>query len=134
MKLYEQLQAHCPCQGDACVIHLQEVTDLEWDRVVFIRMNAIPSKVAAALGVSRIELPEFEDRILFFEGDRILSIDRRIYHPDTPYDRTVFLDFSAIDRNFEVFSRNAAVFSLVCSLSGDRRNIMLVPRLDGHQP
>jgi len=134
MKLYEQLAARCPCEGIECFVDLRDVIDGEWDRVVFIQMHAIASKVAAALGIAEVELPEFEDRILFLKGDHIQLVDRRIYRPEKPYDRTVFLDFSAINRKFEIVSRDDAIFTLKCSSSGDRRNMMLVARPDGRSP
>jgi hypothetical protein len=134
MQLYERLEARCPCQGDACIVRLRDVVDFEWDRVVFIRMHAIASQVALALGIARVELPEFEDRILFLDGEEIRLTDSRSYHPEKPYDRTVFLDFSSIDGKFAIIARDAAVFRLECRSSGTLRNMMLVPMPEDGAP
>jgi len=108
--IYEALNAICPVTATTCVIELWKITDFEWDRVVFVKMTAANSVVAARTGVKQIPREEFEDVILFLAGHQVVRVAKRRYHPEKPFSRSVFFDFSGTAERYLIFSRAEAVF------------------------
>lgn len=110
LDLYPALDRICPVPETACTIDLSKITDFEWDRVVFVKMTAATTLVAAEVGVEHIEREEFEDIILFLKAHEIQRVVKRKYHPEKPFSKTVFCDFSKTRKRYLIFDKSQAIF------------------------
>jgi hypothetical protein len=91
MNLYNLIDKACDGKEDVCTLHLgQLVTDVEWDRVAFVRMQAWAKDPSDAIGVDALDIDEFEDLIVFARDRQAVCAIKRDYDPEVPYDHTVF--------------------------------------------
>ena len=134
MLLFKPIEERCDSASTPCRIRLSDVTDFEWDHAGFVRMQAPPPQAAAALGVRSLSMPEFEDWIVFVKGGEVVKVDKRPYHPERPFDRTVFLDFAGSKDRWRIFARSEATFDVEISQSGALRNILLRATATGGTP
>ena len=96
------------------IVRLSDFTDFTWDRVGFYPGTPYDGTEAARLGLKSFEPHEFENSILFMEGDRIVRRDRMPYHcgwfptfdPDPVYIGTVFLGECTDAADWGVFTRD----------------------------
>lgn len=113
-------------QGD-CKVNFADLTDFEWDRMAFVQMQVSDAEVAQALGITEIDRAEFEDWIIFLRDDKIVHHLVRAYHPEKPFDRTIFFDFGDRQGQIRIFSEEEAVFKAVVDQGEGIVNIDLEP-------
>ncbi len=128
MNLYNIIDKACKGKADICTLNLgQLVTDVEWDRVAFVRMQAWAKDPGAAIGVDDLNIDEFEDLIVFAKDRQAVYVLKRDYDPEVPYDHTVFLDFGVDKLHWQVFAKDEAIFKAMRIADGELHNIDLVP-------
>jgi hypothetical protein len=96
------------CKNGKCQVDLGKLVPGNWDRVAFVRMYS--AQIAEKIGVTELEIPEFQEAILFIQGDKVLDKQVRDYDPEVPYNHTVFLDFGAERAKFLVFPKDSSGF------------------------
>lgn len=128
MNLYDRMEKACQGKSENCTVNLGElVTDFDWDRVAFIKMQAWAKDPAALIEVDQLAMDEFEDLIVFANDRQVMRVLKRDYDPETPFDQTIFLDFGAEKALWKVFPKAEAVFEVHRLTEGALHNIDLVP-------
>jgi hypothetical protein len=128
-ELFLRIESACAQNTAAdCRVDLSElVTDVEWDRIAFVRMQAWADHPAEHLGVNELKVNEFEDVIVFAKGQTVTRTIRRQYQPEVAYRSTVFLADEAFDGNFGTYARTEAKFSVKSVGSALAANFELLP-------
>lgn len=125
MKLFKALDEACAKKEDLCEVNLASITDFNWDKVVFVRMQATTTEFEEVTQIKAVDLPEFDDLVLFFSDGKEVFRDSRTYNPDQGYNKTYFLDFLGNKRHVEAFDREEAIFRLKKSEIGEYFNFQL---------
>lgn len=128
MNLFNVVDQACKGKTASCTVHLGEiVTNFDWDRVAFVKMQAWAKDPASAIGIQELKMDEFEDLIVFANGNKAVHTIRRDYDPEIPFDRTIFLNFADLKTQWQIFPKAKAKFNVQRLEEGKLINIDLAP-------
>ena len=126
MEIYAQLNDACPSAD--CEIYLDSVIHGNWTQVIFAKRMCLMAELESYIDVDHLDLGEFDDAILFAQGREITRMEIRTYHPEKPFNQTVFLDFPEEKQRVVRFSRAEAHFKMRKSAGVGFKNIYLIPQ------
>ncbi len=109
--LFAKIEASCQAKEDSCIISFAEIiTDIEWDRVAFIKMQAWAENPAETVGIDELKMNEFEDLIVFAQDRKAVEVIRTKYDPEQATEKSVNLEFKDDRTHIQIFPKPHANF------------------------